>query len=962
MTASPVDLRARARWLGRTCGWLLLVVMFLAGCEAPPPPPVQRPVAVVMRTYTRFEDPLAHVDRRPGEPPKDAVERYLQTFQPGAALPRIFETTFIRDRNGVLLAELFDEGRRTWVGLDAVSPFLIDATIATEDASFYINDGVDPRRIAGAAWQNFEADDVVSGASTITMQLARNLFLLPERRYDQALERKSLEIELARTLNRLFTKDELLEMYLNLINYGHLAYGPEAAARIYFGKPAAALTLAEAALLAGIPQQPAKLDPLVDMTAAKRRQRVVLDLMVRHEFLDQATAERAYGQPLRLNPRPAPAPARAPHFVQYAEQELSARLASSERFQADPGEPWVARRSGMDVITTLDLALQAVAESTARAGVAQLAPRYGMSNSALVALAPDTGEILALVGSLDFDNPEIDGQVNVAISPRQPGSAIKPILYAAALEANRISPASVLWDIPVRYSDGAGNVYAPRNYDGRFHGLVSVRSALANSYNVPAVKLLQTVTPQGMVDMAHALGVASLTRPANAYGLSLALGSGEVSLLELTGAFRVFANQGRYTPVRAIRSYTDSLGRVSFPEDMPVQVISPATAFLLTDILSDNRARTPAFGPNSALHLSRPAAAKTGTTSDWRDNLTVGYTRYLVAGVWTGNSDGAPMRGSSGAAGAAPIWRAFMEAVINDPAMRARIGAPEDEAAWTFPRPPDVVQMDACPPWVVCRKGGEFFSRSWLDAQGGDPLGDAVITAAVAPALTDQAGRSYWPVYCRPDPQLVADGAVTAQERTLLRLMGASLEVASLGEEAQAAPEEAPAAVQAPSGSEAAPAAGVFYPDDELERIRNLAWSLRRGIPVYLGACRDLNFYTVQPGDNWSLLASRVGLTVGELQAANPQAVRASGYLFVGDRILLPRGVQIRSLPVQRHVVVEGESWSAIALQYDVPVRLLIAANPEYVRPFYILHPGDELLVPAPLLDERTGSQTAAGP
>ncbi len=647
----------------------------------------------------------------------------MQAYQPGPA-PRLFQTTRIFDRNGTLLAEFFADGRRTWVGMDRISPHLVNATIATEDATFYENYGVDPFRIAGAALQNAQEGEVVSGASTITMQLARNLFLGFEQRYDQNMDRKLQEAGIAGELTALYGKDEILEMYFNLLNYGGLAYGPEAAAQLYFGKSAADLSLAEATLLAGIPQQPANLGLFDNFDAARNRQFVVLSLMVRHGFLTQAEADAAFAQPVTLLDAPTQPQVLAPHFVNFVRQTLNDRLG-----------PGYVERAGLNIYTTLDLPMQDAAQAVVSAKVAELREPFDLNNAALVALDPDSGEILAMVGSADFDDPAIDGQVNVAASMRQPGSAIKPVLYATALSDNLISPATVLWDVPVTYTVSAVQDYRPRNYDSRFHGPVTVRTALANSYNIPAVKLLDGVTVPRMLESAREMGLTSLNRDSSWYGLSLTLGGGEVTLLDLTTAYQTLANSGAYTGFRFIQAMSDSQGSPlsDGAEGAASQVISPAAAFQISDMLSDNDARTPAFGANSTLRLSRPAAAKTGTTSDFRDNWTVGYNRYLVAGVWAGNTDGHPMRNTSGLTGAAPIWQAFMEAVLADPALMAVIDAPSDEASWAFPMPDDGERIQACPPGLTCPAQGDFFSRAWLDAAGNaGPLADSVEKVAAA--------------------------------------------------------------------------------------------------------------------------------------------------------------------------------------------------------------------------------------
>ncbi len=813
--------------------------------------------------------PTDQLGGRPASDPLDAVETYLQRYQPGPT-PRVFQTTRIYDRRGALLAELWEEGRRTWVGLDRISPHLINATIATEDATFYSNVGVDPARIFGAALRNAQEGQVVSGASTITMQLARNLFLGPDQRYSQTMDRKMLEAGLAQELTALFSKDELLEMYLNLLNYGHLAYGPEAASQVYFGKPAAELTLSEATLLAGIPQQPANLDPFRDFPAARARQRVVLDLMVRHGYLSQEEADAAYAESLVLNPDPDRRILLAPHFVFYVRDVLDARLGQG-----------VAVRGGLTVTTTLDLRFQDLAQETVARTVAALGPKHDLTNAALVALRPTSGEVLAMVGSADFYNERISGQVNVARSPRQPGSAIKPLLYALALDENLISPATVLWDIPVVYDLGSGLQYKPANYDGKFHGPVTVRSALANSYNIPAVKLLDAVTVDRLLQRAEAFGVRSLDRGSAWYGLSLTLGGGEVTLLELTAAYAALASEGRQVAAEPILAVLDSRGRplplAQRPAGEPLQAVSPAAAFLVTDILADNKARTPMFGANSPLKLSRPAAAKTGTTDDWRDNWTLGYTRFLVAGVWTGNADGRPMKKVSGVAGAGPIWHDFMEAVLADPALLAAIAAPSDARAWAFVPPPDVEQRPDCPPGLACREGGEYFSQAWLGAAGeAGPLADSVALVPSAPvyAALPDAGR--WTAYCRTEPAAV---------RPLLTLPDRLGLPAAREDEGSGAPD----------------------PKIEEERLRAIAWSLRHPTPVDLGPCDALADLVPralaidpQPGDE------ALQILVDLAAALDPEAGPVPGNTALPVQAVAPAEYRYLAHNISHHNICPG--------------------------------------------------------
>lgn len=649
-----------------------------------------------------------------------------------------FETTRLLDRNGNVLYEVLDPhaGRRTYVPLNKISPLLVAATIAAEDKSFYTHPGYDIFAILRALWQNYTQGEIVSGASTIPQQLARALLLSPEERAQRTYIRKAREIILAAEITRRYSKDEILELYLNEIYYGNLAYGIEAAAETYFGTTADRLTLAQAAFLAGLPQSPATYDVYTDPEAAFRRQQDVLLLMVRAS-LEQGcirvsnapqpicvTAEMAAQAAKEIRTTPFRAPQitmRYPHWVTYVRQILESQY-----------DPQTIYRSGFTVYTTLDPALQDVAQSIVTTQVRALADKH-VTNGALVAIRPSTGEILAMVGSADFYNEAISGQVNMAISPtRQPGSSIKPITYVAAFEKGW-TPATLIWDVPSEFPpSGDPNdprpPYKPVNYDGKFHGAVTVRSALANSYNVPAVKALQFVgiyddptTPQkdGMIAMAERLGITSLTRPD--YGLSLTLGGGDVSLLEMTAAYAVFANGGKRVPPVAILRITDHEGRLLFEYQPPdgEQVIRPEHAFLISSILSDNEARAPMFGRNSVLNLPFPAAAKTGTTNDYRDNWTLGYTPDLAVGVWVGNADYTPMQGVSGITGAAPIWAQFMQSAV--PYVTG--GRPRG-----FLPPPGIVERIICAlsgtqPSQWCREQrSEFFAFDQLPLPPGRDL------------------------------------------------------------------------------------------------------------------------------------------------------------------------------------------------------------------------------------------------
>jgi membrane peptidoglycan carboxypeptidase len=639
-----------------------------------------------------------------------------------------FNSTLIYDRAGGLLNEVADPnyGRRTAVTVAAISPHLTAATIATEDPNFYEHPGVDPVGIARALYHAVKYRDLDStpGGSTITQQLVKLTFLSAER----TLTRKIKEAILAAEITRRYPKDKVLEIYLNEIYYGNLAYGIEAAAETYFDKRASDLTLAEAALLAGLPQAPAYYDPYTRLWnadgtpgAVKRRQSAVLTLMVRHDAITPAQADAAWQAPIVLKPLRQTYTSKNPHFVQYARSQVEQTLG-----------PELLAKGGLRIHTSLDPRIQAIAEDEVAKQVKALAGQ-GAGNAALVALQPKTGEILALVGSADFYSEKISGQINMAISPRQPGSAIKPFTYLAAFEmpaavdaapaaekSPQISaieppgywtPATAIMDIRTEFPDGARPPYVPANYDDREHGLVTVRAALANSYNIPAVKALEHVGLERLKELARRVGITTLTRPD--YGLALTLGGGDVTLLELTGAYAVLANNGvrvapspvacvldadgvviwrgngadvvASTTVAACRSARIAAARPVTPA--PAQaVLNPQHVYLMTSILADLEARRPMFG-NSAALLSltdRPAAAKTGTTNDYRDAWIVGYTPDLAVGAWVGNADYKPMQKVAGGIGAAPIWHNVMQ--------RSLQGKP----AQPFSEPPGIVRIKVC--------------------------------------------------------------------------------------------------------------------------------------------------------------------------------------------------------------------------------------------------------------------------
>jgi penicillin-binding protein 1C len=593
--------------------------------------------------------------------------RDLRGLEAGIATHRPAETTQIYARDGqTLLYELVDPqgGRRTVVNLDRIPKALHDATVAVEDANFYENPGVDLRGIIRALWLNYQQDcqgddcRPVSGGSTITQQLVRGVLLPPEERTKISFDRKLREAILAYRVSREYSKDQILGLYLNEVYYGNQAYGVEAAAQAYFSKHVWELSVPEATLLAGLPQSPTKLDPLTNLEGAKARQQITLGLMVKSGFLTPAQAKAAYAAPLHFAPPTTSLV--APHFVFYVRKLLE------ERYGPD-----VLYRGGLRVVTSLDLHWQAEAQRVVRerimAGAENSPPlrERNASNAGVVMLSPED-EVLAMVGSVDYKDSAIDGEVNVTLAARQPGSALKPIVYAAAMRRGW-TPATVLWDQPVEFPQPDGSVYAPRNYDDSWHGPQRLRMALSNSLNIPAIKTMEFVGVENFVEQAHAMGITTLNDTSK-YGLALVLGAGEVRLLDLTNVYNTIRNSGLKRDPVAILKVTNSHGEVleSARETPGRQVLGDhgeQIAYLLTDILSDNVARQYIFGPGNVMELpgGRPAAVKTGTSNDWHDSWAVGYTPDVTVGVWVGNSDNAPMQEVAGVNGAGTIWRAIMD-------------------------------------------------------------------------------------------------------------------------------------------------------------------------------------------------------------------------------------------------------------------------------------------------------------
>lgn len=570
-------------------------------------------------------------------------------------------TSKIFDRNGQLLYEIYADQNRTPMQLAQIPLHVKEATIAIEDHDFYSHIGISFRGILRSL-KEIIVYKRIQGGSTITQQLIKSALLTPE----VSIVRKTKEIFLAFWAERIYTKDQILEMYFNQVPYGGTAWGIESAAQTYFRKSVTELSLPEAALLAGLPAAPTEYSPFGNHPEkAYIRQHEVLSRMMQDGIITQVQMDEAIATPLRFaQPRVA---IRAPHFVMYVKQLLE------ERFG-----PRMVERGGLRITTSLDAAMQEKIEDIVRVQVESLA-RLRVGNGAALVTNPKTGEILAMVGSRDYFDTSADGNVNIVTSAQQPGSAIKVITYAAALEKG-MSAASIISDTPIVYKQTGSPPYTPVNYDGKFHGLVSLRYALANSYNIPAVKLLAQMGVPAMLEKGKQMGVDSWESDPSRYGLSLALGGGEVTMLEMARVYGTLANLGKRQELLPILEVTDYTGRTieKYTPKSPTDAVRTDVAWIMTSILSDNIARTNAFGPNSALVIpGKTVAVKTGTTNEKRDNWTAGYTPSFVSIVWVGNNDNSPMDPylTSGVTGAAPIWHDIMVELL-----RGRV-----DEIWTIP-------------------------------------------------------------------------------------------------------------------------------------------------------------------------------------------------------------------------------------------------------------------------------------
>lgn len=562
-------------------------------------------------------------------------------------------STLIFDREDRLLYEIYAEQNRTPIKLEEVPEHLIQATIAIEDKDFYRHKGLSLRGILRASY-NIAFRKNLQGGSTITQQLVKTALLTPER----TLRRKAREAILSFATELLYSKAQILEMYLNHVAYGGTSYGIEQASLYYFGKSAGELTLAESALLAGLPQAPTRFSPFgPNPKLAKERQKQVLSQMVSAGFLTEEDKKQAEAKELVFAPQKTDI--RAPHFVLFVKELLVEKYGQK-----------MVEQGGLRVKTSLDLEIQDHVQEVVTKQIEKLT-YMKVSNGAALVTKPPTGEILAMVGSRDYFDKEIDGNVNLTTALRQPGSAIKPVNYATAFAGN-LTPATMLIDMPTCFQVTGQPLYCPQNYDGKFHGAVQLRFALGNSYNLPAVKVLALNGVENMIETGKLMGITTWQDPAN-YGLSLTLGGGEVKITEVAVAFGVLANQGYKVglqPILEVKDYKGNILEKYEPEDSEKEKVIPQEiAYLVSHILLDNNARTAAFGASSSLVIPGHAVSvKTGTTDDLRDNWTIGYTPSFLVATWVGNNDNSPMNPwlVSGTTGAAPIWNQIMRYVLHD--------------------------------------------------------------------------------------------------------------------------------------------------------------------------------------------------------------------------------------------------------------------------------------------------------
>lgn len=613
-------------------------------------------------------------------------------------------STKIFDRNGILLYDVFADQQRTPVTLDQIAPYIRDATIAIEDKSFYKHQGFDPKGYLRAIYNIF-VHHSLQGGSTLTQQLVKNVLLTSER----SISRKIKEFALAIQIEKKYSKDQILQMYLNEAPYGGTAWGIETAAETYFAKKAADLNLIESAILAGLPQRPSYYSPFSDNPKAYvSRTKDVLRRMREDGYISQSKEQEALGELDKIKFATSSGQFKAPHFVMYVKKILEEKY----------GEKLV-EQGGLKIYTSLDWELQQKAQEIVTEEIKKV-ENIHITNGAALTMDTETGEILSMVGSKDFFAQDYDGQVNVVLSLRQPGSSIKPITYVTAFKKG-YSPSTMLVDVATHFPGGTRPDYVPKNYDGKEHGTVQLRYALGSSLNIPSVKILALAGVQDMLKTAYDMGISTFeptSENVNRFGLSVTLGGGELKLLDLVSAYGTFSNGGLKISPIAILKVEDQKGKI-LEEHKSVKgkrVLTQEETFLINDILSDNKARLITFGENSLLNITtRKIAVKTGTTDDMRDNWTIGWDPKYITGVWVGNNDNSAMKQvASGVSGASPIWRRIILEALKKQPIR------------DFPVPENITNMevDEISGWqnhdgFVARK--EYFIKG-TEPTGNDPI------------------------------------------------------------------------------------------------------------------------------------------------------------------------------------------------------------------------------------------------
>lgn len=561
------------------------------------------------------------------------------------------QSSHIFDRNGTLLYEIYTDKRRVPVKLNEISKNLQKATIAIEDANFYKHNGFDIKGLLRGLYRTL-VEKRIQGGSTLTQQLVKNGLLTPEK----TISRKTKEAILTIATEIMYSKNEILEMYFNQTPYGGTLWGVQAAANGIFNKDVKDLTLAESALLAGLPASPTKYSPFSYPETAKKRQILVLDQMLKLKMIDQKEYDEALIEP--LNYYISKTGILAPHFVFYVKELLTEKYGIQKLTEG-----------GLKIITSLDMNIQQMAEATVSAEIKKL-EKLKVSNGAALITEPKSGQILAMVGSIDYFSNEIDGKYNVTTALRQPGSSIKPLNYAVGIETGKITAASIVNDGPTCFRQINQKNYCPTNYGGAYHGLQTIRTSLASSFNIAAVKVLNLNGLETFVASASAMGLNTF-KNASDYGLSLTLGGGEVMMTDMAVAFGSLANMGIKQDLKPILKVTDKTGKVleEYEYSAGPRVLSRETGFIIQQILSDDGARSMVFGRGSMLNIKKhpEVAVKTGTTNDMRDNWTLGYTQDYVVATWVGNNDNSKMGGLvSGTTGAAPIWNKIMTQLLQD--------------------------------------------------------------------------------------------------------------------------------------------------------------------------------------------------------------------------------------------------------------------------------------------------------